>query len=308
MSKKYKYNPELEIFKVMKLPVEKKLLPTMQMALGLLYHLQRDTKNVRIEKLHVTASDGYEIPVAVYTPKTCAPGRPCLLFLHGGGFVYNTSPHHYFLVHNLAKLLNMKVFLADYRLAPKYVFPTAHDDCFDVYRWLLENGKELGINKEKIVLIGDSAGGNLCASLSHYARDEKLQMPCCQVLLYPFFGRYKDCESMKIFTDTPMCNSKLSDQFNAVYFPFESHERLVCFSPIDDKDFRFLPPTYIETAEYDCLRDTGKHYAELLENSGVETVYTQIDSAMHGYDIAVGSKLLEGIIDSRIEFIKKHTV
>lgn len=308
MSKKYNYNPELEIFKVMKLPVNKTLLPTMQKALNLLYVMQRDTKDVNIEKLHVTAFDGYEIPVSVYTPKTCAPGRPCLLFLHGGGFVYNTSPHHYILIHNLAKLLNMKTFLVDYRLAPKHLFPTAHDDCFAVYRWMLEKAEELGIKKDKIVLIGDSAGGNLCASLSHYARDEKLQMPCCQVLLYPFFGRYKDCESMRTYTDTPMCNSKLSDQFNEAYFPFETHERLTCFSPIEDTDFRFLPPTYIETAEYDCLKDTGKHYEELLKGAGVETVYTEIPAAMHGYDIAAGSNLLKGITNSRVEFIKKHTV
>ena len=306
MAKKYNYNPELELYKVMKLPVNKTLLPAIQLGIGTLYHLQKDTKNLKVDKFHVTADDGYEIPVAVFTPRTCAPGRPCLLFLHGGGFVYNTCPHHFSLIRNLAQRLNMKVFLVDYRLAPKYLFPTAHDDCFTVYRYLLENSEELGINKEKIALIGDSAGGNLCASLSHYARDEKLQMPCCQVLLYPFFGRYKDCESMQTFTDTPMCNSKLSDQFNEAYFPFETHERLTCFSPIEDSDFTRLPPTYIETAEYDCLKDTGKHYGELLKKAGTETVYTEIPAAMHGYDIASGSKLVDSLINARVEYIRKH--
>ena len=131
-----------------------------------------------------------------------------MIFIHGGGFAYQAAPHHFSLARRFAKKLNCKVFMVDYRLAPKYKFPQAPNDSFTCYRWILDHAGQLKIDKSTIVICGDSAGGNLATVVSIMARDKEIQLPCAQVLLYPVTDRRMHTESMKQYADTPMCNTK----------------------------------------------------------------------------------------------------
>lgn len=240
----------------------------------------------------------------LYAPAGCEGETPCVYFLHGGGFVFNAAPHHFALARTFARELGVCVALPDYRLAPRHTFPSAHEDALTGYRWLLENAAELHIDAGRIAVGGDSAGGNLAAALCLMARDAALPLPCAQLLLYPVLDRRMNTESYRQFTDTPMCNSRDMEKYFAMYAPGALSAPREYLSPAESASLRGLPPAYIETAEFDCLRDEGEAYALRLESEGVPCERHEIKSAMHGYDIAVDSDLLRAVMALRLKFLR----
>ncbi|MGN1144491.1 MAG: alpha/beta hydrolase, partial [Anaerovoracaceae bacterium] len=113
--------------------------------MSMLYHLERSDDIISVSGLQVPAKDGAKLRMLRYEPKDSGQNPPCLLFFHGGGFVYNASPHHFRLARTFAEMAGCTTLLVDYRLAPGYRFPTAAEDCFAVYRWVLGHADELGI-------------------------------------------------------------------------------------------------------------------------------------------------------------------
>ena len=199
----------------------------------------------------------------------------------------------------------VRVALPDYRLAPRHTFPAAHEDALTGYRWLWENAAALRIDPARIAAVGDSAGGNLAAALCLMAREQRLPMPCAQMLLYPVLDARMETESYRQFTDTPMCSSRDMEKYFAMYAPDTSAAPREWLSPVESASLQGLPGAYIETAEFDCLRDEGAQYAAHLAREGVPCEYHPIKNAMHGYDIAVNSEFLRPVMAYRIEFLRK---
>ena len=245
-----------------------------------------------------------KINALLYTPKNCGEKSPLIVFYHGGGFAYEAAPHHFVMARRLALELEAKVLFVSYRLAPKYKFPTAVYDAFAAYEWALKNADNLGINSEKIALCVDSAGGNLSVAVSILVKEKKIKMPCAQVLIYPFVDMSSDSESMIKFTDTPMCNSKAAEKYNEVYVCEGAVEKIELLSPVDAPSLEDMPETYIELAEFDCLHDGGRKFADRLINEGVKTEVVETVSTMHGYDFASGSSFVRNITDKRVAFLK----
>ena len=154
------------------------------------------------------------------------------------------------------------------------------------YRWLWENAAALRIDPARIAAAGDSAGGNLAAALCLMAREQRLPMPCAQMLLYPVLDARMETESYRQFTDTSAAPREW-------------------LSPAESASLQGLPGAYIETAEFDCLRDESAQYAAHLAREGVPCEYHPIRNAMHGYDIAVNSDFLRPVMAYRIEFLRK---
>lgn len=301
---KYEYEKDLKIYSLLKPPVILPMLPLMQFFMKAFYVTDLPDKMLKKDKIHIAVKDNDKIRVYIYKPEIIK-NKGCIIFYHGGGFVYNAAPHHFTLAKNLAKQLGVKVIFPDYRLAPKYPFPVAVEDAFDVYRYVVENSDKLGIDKKKIALCGDSAGGNLSAVVSLMARDEKITPPCAQVLLYPFVDADRESESMLRFTDTPMCNSKDAVSYNKAYIKDENYRPVEWFSVVDAKDLSDMPETYIETAEFDCLHDGGIKYYNRLTESGNKAYLFETKGTMHGYDIAVKSKTYALCMKKRTEFLER---
>ena len=308
MSKRTKYNycKDLRIYSYLNPPVVLPLLPFMQLTMKSFYLTDLPDKHLIKEKIKIPVKDIAYINAIVYThvdaDKTNAP---CIIFYHGGGFVYNAAPHHFTLAKNLAKALKAKVIFPDYRLAPKYPFPAAVEDAFHTYLYISENSKRFGIDKKRIALCGDSAGGNLSAVTCLIARDKGISPPCGQVLLYPFVDSDPSTESMLRFTDTPMCNSKAAVQYNRAYITDNPGAPIEWLSPVDAENLQNLPDAYIETAEFDCLHDGGVKYYNKLIEAGNEAFLLETKGTMHGYDIATKSQTYADCMKKRIEFLKK---
>jgi acetyl esterase/lipase len=250
--------------------------------------------------------DGYEggkIKIYVMSPKNAAENMPCIVYYHGGGFVYGASENHYYLCKEYALRANCKIVFVDYRLAPKYQFPIPAEDCYSAYLWTIDNAERLGIDKKRIAIGGDSAGGNLTSAVALMLRDRNQPAPLFQMLIYPVTDRRMITESMKNFVDTPMWNGRLSVKMWEGYLGKKEHEHIEYASPVEAPSLENLPDTYMETAEFDCLRDEGIMYGEMLEKAGVEVEFYHTKGTMHAFDGVRKAPTTEKAIVKRLEYI-----
>ena len=192
----------------------------------------------------------------------------------------------------------------NYRLAPKYPFPIAPEDCYAAYTWALANADNLSVDPARIAVAGDSAGGQLATVVCLMAKDRGQAMPCGQMLLYPAAGNV-ETESARKYTDTPMCNSRDMEKYGKLYRPDLSVGNNAYASPIEAESLEGLPPAYVETAEFDCLRDGGILYAERLRQFGVSAELYNTEGTMHGFDIVLDSPIVRACVDRRVAFLKQ---
>lgn len=230
---------------------------------------------------------------------------PCLVYYHGGGFFFGASPTHYKVVREYAVSTPCKIIFVQYRLAPKYPHPIPCEDSFSAYQWVLDNCDTLKIDKDKIGVGGDSAGGALAAAVSQMARDRGVILPLFEMLIYPVLDYRMSTISNKEFTDTPMWNSKLSKKMWDGYLNDYDPLLIMYASPLEANNFNGLPKTYIETAEFDCLRDEGIIYAKKLEEAGVSVELNETKGTMHGFDVVFNAPTTQEQIAKRILYMKK---
>ncbi len=301
---KYPIHPDFKKYKNFNPPLNKVALPFMQKLIGHLFKMEKSTEQVDAKRVSIPIENGQVIEALLYTPVGINDLAPCLIYYHGGGFVLPAAPHHYILAKEYAVRGNCKVLFVNYRLAPKHPFPAAPEDCYAAYIWLCANANDLAIDSMRILLAGDSAGGQLATVVCLMARDRGHSMPCGQMLIYPVTGRKMETESMKNFTDTPLCNSKDIEKYHAYYIKDPSYENNQYASPIHAEWLNNLPEAYIETAEFDCLRDEGNLYAERLISSGVTVALNNTLGTIHGFDIETQSEIVRECVNRRVAFIK----
>ena len=302
---KYAFDAELKPYAKLYAPVNPLISRLLQKPMDALYVLERSDAAVCVARYRIPTGDGAHLRALIYAPTQVSEPVPCILFLHGGGFVFNAAPHHFTLARRFAAELHIKVLLVDYRLAPKYVFPTAHADCLLAYHWLLTHAEALGADANSLLVCGDSAGGNLATALCLMAMDAGLPLPRAQLLFYPFLDRRLNTESCVRYTDTPMCNSQDMHKYLKMYAKNTNAARLAYLSPAEAPSLAKMPPAYIEIAQYDCLHDEGVAYAQALRRAGTPAELHEIRAAMHGYDIAQRSKLMQKIMATRADFINR---
>ena len=223
------------------------------------------------------------VAVRSYRPTTATPsdGWPCLLYMHGGGWVVGGLDSHDFICFELATTLQVLVIAIDYRLAPEHPFPAAYEDCRTVWQAMQAGQGPHAINLRRLVVIGDSAGGNLAAALCLGLRDDGQPLPGAQVLIYPGLGGPCDLPSRRDCMDAPLLSSADTDCYLALYLR-GSDQPSPYAMPLLAVDFSGLPKAFIAVAQFDPLRDDGRLYAERLQAAGVATVLYPGKGLVHG--------------------------
>jgi acetyl esterase len=227
-----------------------------------------------------------DIPVRIYKPDDGAALVPIVVFFHGGGFVMGSLNCYDALCRDFCMDAHAVVVSVAYRLAPEHKFPAAPDDCLSATRWVEAHAPAIGGDGNRIVVAGDSAGGNLAAVTALRAGDEGAPRLSGQLLIYPTTdNRRYELPSHHEFADCADSFISLGDvkwsQDN--YLKEESDASNPLASPLRAPSLRGLPPALVITAECDPLRDEGERYAARLREAGVSALLTRYSGVFHGF-------------------------
>ncbi|KZT34662.1 hypothetical protein SISSUDRAFT_1052459 [Sistotremastrum suecicum HHB10207 ss-3] len=229
--------------------------------------------------IRIPVKDG-EIDARSYIPESTDPDErfPLLFWTHGGGFVMGNLEVDDHDNRNLCVNARIVIVSIDYRLAPEYPFPTQVDDSFAALKWVLQNPSKFSLDVGKGVLVGGlSAGGNIAAVLALLARDDStfpvkisgqlLEMPfLCEETVYPPELK-DDLQSMFELSHGPfLSRSEMKNIHATMKIPDYADPR---FSVLRAASHANLPPTLIQIAGHDPLRDEAIVYGEVLAMNGV---------------------------------------
>jgi acetyl esterase len=222
------------------------------------------------------------VPLRIYRSRDGAD-LPVVLYFHGGGWVIGSLDTHDNTCRRLAMAADCAVVSVDYRLAPEHPYPAAAEDCMAALRWVDENAATLRVDRAKIAVAGDSAGGNLAAVVAQMARDTGGPAVRFQLLIYPATDATCELPSMQENAEGYFLTRDGMRWFWHHYLGDPAAVRAPYNSPLCAQDLSGLPPAYVITAEFDPLRDEGEAYARRLSASGVSVRLRRYDGMIHGF-------------------------
>lgn len=241
-----------------------------------------DVPGVIVADRRIPGSTG-TLPARLYRPREVTEAGPLLVFYHGGGFVIGDLDTHDDLCRFLARHVGIRVLSVDYRLAPEHPFPAAAEDAMAAYRYAVEEADELGTSAKEVAVGGDSAGGNLAASVALHAAAEDLPSPSLQFLLYPTVDATRRRASREMFGEGFLLTDTDMTWFLDSYAPDAEARTDTRLSVLLAEDVSEVAPAYVVTAGFDPLRDEGEAYAEHLVAAGVSVVHRRFPDLIHGF-------------------------
>lgn len=230
------------------------------------------------------AADGRNIPIRLYRPDSTGQ-HAALLYLHGGGWVTGGLDSHDPICARFAADAGVTVVAVDYRLAPETPYPGALEDCQAVADWMFENAGLLGLDRNRMVVGGDSAGGNLSAAICLKMRDAaRADRFALQMLFYPVTDNDVDTASYIENRDAPLLDRNIMMWVLGHYLGKEWRSIADCYAlPFKAPTLRGLPPAYVATAQRDPLLDEGARFAMRLIEDGVRCEYRVAPDMIHGF-------------------------
>lgn len=228
------------------------------------------------------------IPVRLYRPVAVEGALPIMVFFHAGGYVFGSIETHESFCRLMTRETECLVLSVEYRLAPEYKFPAAHEDVYAATLWAFEHAAEMGADPHRLAVAGDSSGGTLALSVSQLARKRGGPNICHQMLWYPGTGGPPDSPSMQELSEGYFLTAALMKWSMGHYLNDLSEMNNPLVQPFRQEDVSGLPPTYLMTAGFDPRRDDNRDYAERLAANGVPTTFRCIDETIHGFMFMLG--------------------
>lgn len=238
---------------------------------------------VKYKDIGIPTANG-TLPARVYFPEGEGP-FPVIVYYHGGGWViadinvYDATPRA------LAYHAKALVVSVEYRHAPEFKFPAAHEDAWNAYAWVVENIHTLNGDARKIAVAGESAGGNLAANVALMAKKEKATMPVHELLVYPVAGNDMNTPSYKENADAKPLGKKDMEWFVAHVFTSKEETGDPRLNLVGRSDFSGLPSTTVILAQIDPLRSEGEMLSQKLKDAGVKVnakVFTGVTHEFFG--------------------------
>ena len=254
----------------------------------------------RADVTDVTGIDGAmpgpagDLPYRLYGPANdVTEYLPGFVYFHGGGMVGGSIETHDLVAAALAQTTGCRLVSVDYRLAPEHRFPAAIEDAIVATKWVSENARSLGIDAEKLVVGGDSAGATLAAVACQEALRSGGPVISAQCLICPVLDFEETSPSREEFAANHLLEMATLEADLALYMPAGVERGDPRISPLRATKFAGLPAAIVHTAEFDPMRDEGNAYAGKLVAAGVEVEHVCHDGMIHNFH-AMGAILPQG--------------
>lgn len=228
------------------------------------------------------AGIGGDIPLRIYQPSQTGTW-PLLVFFHGGGFVIGDLNSHDNLCRALCEALPAVVVSVDYRLAPEHRFPSAVEDAYTATVWAGRHAAELGADAARIVVGGDSAGGNLAAVVAQLAKDSGDVAIAHQMLLYPVCDTDLNRQAYQRLGQGNFLETPMMQWFWDHYLVRPEDALDPRAAPLKAKDLAGLPSATVVTAGFDPLNEEAECYVKRLAEAGVNVSHHPYPGAIHGF-------------------------
>jgi acetyl esterase/lipase len=232
------------------------------------------------------------VGLRVYTPPEKGSDRPCLLWIHGGGYFMGSALVTDPRLQRWVEDLGCVIVAVDYRLAPEHPYPAALEDCATALAWTFDTAGKLGVDADRVVVGGASAGGGLAAALAQLERDRGTRAIVAQMLVYPMLDDREHAWSHS--TDRiPVWDRAATRLGWRAYLGDRGGDVPPYAVPARAEDLAGLPPAYIAVGAVDLFRNECVDYASRLLDAGVPTELHVYPGAPHGFDVLTRSAVAD---------------
>jgi acetyl esterase/lipase len=237
------------------------------------------------EKWITVAAEVGDVRVRIVKPVGSPGPLPVVLYVHGGGWVIGNAATHDRLVRELAVGADAAVVFVEYDRSPEAKYPVAIEQAYATAQWITAKGAEEGLDTSRLVVAGDSVGGNMTAALTLMAKQRGDVTFAHQSLYYPVTDAAQDTDSYREFAGGPYLTAKAMAWFWDCYTTDPAQRAELTASPLRAslEELRGLPPALVIVDENDVLRDEGEAYARKLTQAGVPTTSIRINGTLHDF-------------------------
>jgi acetyl esterase len=226
-----------------------------------------------------------EVSVRIVRPEGATRTLPAVMYFHGGGWVLGGKDTHDRLVREIAVGTNAAVVFVNYTPSPEANYPTAIEQAYAATRWVADQGATAALDASRLMVVGDSVGGNMVAAVTLLAKRRGGPELALQVMAYPATDARFDTPSYQQFANGPWLTREAMKWFWDAYAPDVSARSEPTASPLRTslEELRGLPPALLITAENDLLRDEGEAYAHRLMQAGVRVAAVRYLGTIHDF-------------------------
>ena len=261
--------------------------------------------NIVIEDRNIAAPDALlELVVRIYKPTGVSGSLPGIFFIHGGGMIMGSIETENHKAAMLCETIQSIVVSVEYRLAPENPYPAQVQDCYEALVWMSKNASELGLDTDRLAIVGGSAGGGLAIATALMARDQEFPKLSFLMANYPMIDDRNETPSSKEITDVGIWDRKANIEAWDWYLGGKNADEYA--APARAIDLSGLPPTFIDVGELDLFRDEDIEFAKRLLQAGVTTELHVYPGAYHASEsFAPEAELSKQIWTKRIEALKR---
>ena len=234
----------------------------------------------------IKAGEG-DISLTIVRPAGVKGALPAFMFFHGGGWILGDYPTHERFVRDLVSDSGAVAVFVNYSPSPETHYPVAINQAYAATRWVAEHGTEIGVDGRRLAVAGNSVGGNMAAVVALMAKENGGPALRAVVLFWPVTNANFENASYDQFATGHFLTKDMMKWFWNAYTTDAKERQNVHASPLQatPEQLKGLPPTLIQTAEKDVLRDEGEAYARALDTAGVTVIATRYNGMIHDFGL-----------------------
>jgi acetyl esterase len=245
-----------------------------------------DLSGIEVADKTIT-QDGINVHLKIVRPAAVKGQLPVFIFFHGGGWVLGDFPTHQRLIRDLVVNSGAVAVYVDYDRSPEAHYPVAINQAYAATKWVAINGKEINVDGSRLAVAGNSVGGNMAAVVALMAKEKKGPQIKFQLLLWPVTNASFNTESYGQYAEQRFLTKNTMIWFWDSYTKDEKQRKEIYASPslATSEQLKGLPPSLVQTAENDVLRDEGEAYARKMDLAGVPVTLVRYQGMIHDYGL-----------------------